>query len=168
MKEAWSRCEKLVTTTTSLCHIIRIKSFASIRVGLHHRPWSQIMEDDLFLWYDLAGQLSWSDFLTINLQSLWVFTRCKPNVDQEEWPCTEKWMCWIFGHMPKKRQYFFWKKIKFDHSLVFSCVYLLLLKNNFITKFTIKHFVPWAMTFSRSRLNMLSGNAALRGGHITF
>ena len=23
------------------------------------------------------------------------FTSCKPNVDQEEWPCTKKWMCWF-------------------------------------------------------------------------
>ena len=24
------------------------------------------------------------------------FTRCKPNVDHEEWPCTKKWRCWFF------------------------------------------------------------------------
>ena len=30
------------------------------------------------------------------------FTRCKPNVDQEKWPCTQKWMCWIFYYMSKK------------------------------------------------------------------
>ena len=25
-----------------------------------------------------------------------LFTRCKPNVDHDEWPCTKKWRCWFF------------------------------------------------------------------------
>ena len=29
-------------------------------------------------------------------------TTCKPNVDQEEWPCIKKWMCWIFKYMSRK------------------------------------------------------------------
>ena len=33
-------------------------------------------------------------------------TRCKSNVDQEESPCTKKWMCWFFYYMPKE---YFWK-----------------------------------------------------------
>ena len=55
----------------------------------------------------------------INFESFGPLTRCKPNVDQEQWPCTKKWMCWFFfkhdlkGYFPKE------KNIKFDHSLVF-------------------------------------------------
>ena len=30
------------------------------------------------------------------------FTRCKPNADQEEWPCTKKWMCCFFFKMLKR------------------------------------------------------------------
>ena len=52
-------------------------------------------------------------------------TKCKPNVDQEEWPC------WIFKYMPKMLVL---KRIKFDHSLVFPCLHLLFPQNHFIKK----------------------------------
>ena len=31
-----------------------------------------------------------------------LFTRCKSNVDQEEWQGTKKWMCWFFNMCPKR------------------------------------------------------------------
>ena len=31
-----------------------------------------------------------------------VLTRCNSNVDQEEWPCTKKWMFLVFLYMPKR------------------------------------------------------------------
>ena len=49
-------------------------------------------------------------------------TRCKPNVDQVEWPCARS-ECADFFHICPK--------IKDDHSFVFSCLCLL---------FPIKHF----------------------------
>ena len=44
--------------------------------------------------YDLFfhGHTTWPHFW--KMLHLWPLTRCKPKVDQEEWPCTEKWMCW--------------------------------------------------------------------------
>ena len=37
-------------------------------------------------------------------------TSCKVNVDQEEWPCTKKWMCWFFFMHVQKRQFYLKKK----------------------------------------------------------
>jgi len=34
-------------------------------------------------------------------ESLGPLTWCKSNVDQEEWPCTKKWMCWFLIHAQK-------------------------------------------------------------------
>ena len=48
-------------------------------------------------------------------------TGCKPNVDQEEWPCTQKWMCWFFLNICPKSAIL--KKKKFEHSLHFSCLH---------------------------------------------
>ena len=86
----------------------------------HHGPWSQTMEDRPFP----MVQLPWSSFLIKSI--CWAFgllARCKPNVDQEGWPCIKKWMCW-FVKVVEKWQ--FWKKnkeknlkFKFDPSLVF-------------------------------------------------
>ena len=49
-------------------------------------PWSQTMEGGLFPWSDLMVQLLWFDFLKNQFTKL----LGKPNVDQEEWPCTKK------------------------------------------------------------------------------
>ena len=51
-------------------------------------------------------------------------TRCKPNADQEEWPCTIKWMCWIFLVHAQKGQ--FRENFRFDHFLVYSWVSLVI------------------------------------------
>ena len=52
-------------------------------------------------------------------KAIGLLTKCKPNVDQEKWPCGKKWMCWVFLIHAQKGQ--FWrKKLKFDYFLVFS------------------------------------------------
>jgi len=62
-----------------------------------------------------------------SFESLGPLTRCKPNVDQEEWPCTKKWMCWILIHAQKGD---LWKKIQvWPYScllLGFICLHFLL------------------------------------------
>ena len=56
-------------------------------------------------------------------------TTCKPNVDQEEWPCTKKWMCWLFLIHAQKGQ--FWKN-KTNQVWPFSCL---------LVGFTSLHFL---------------------------
>ena len=67
-----------------------------IRANLHYGPWNQTMENGLFQQFEFMVQLPWSDFLKISFEILRPITRCKPNVDQEELPCTKKWMCIFF------------------------------------------------------------------------
>ena len=33
---------------------------------------------------------------------LGAMSRCKPNVDQEKWPCTKKWICYFSWYVSKK------------------------------------------------------------------
>ena len=78
---------------------------ARLRAGLHYGPWSRTMEVGLFQWSEFMVQLLWFNSLKkINFKSLGSLTRCKSNLDQEEWPCTKKWMCWFFynKYIPKK------------------------------------------------------------------
>ena len=53
-----------------------------LRVGLYHGPWSGTMEDGLFfiVWFLKKS----------NYKAYGTLTKCKPNVDQEEWPCIRK------------------------------------------------------------------------------
>ena len=77
--------------------------FSSLRVSLHHgpevEPWKMA-----FSMFQLDGPTSMVWFL-----EKWIYkafgplTRCKPNVDQEEWPCIKKWMCWFFWNTRPKR-----------------------------------------------------------------
>ena len=51
------------------------------------------MEDGLFPWSDFMIQTSMVLFLKeSSYKACGPLTRCKPNVDQEEWPCTKKWI----------------------------------------------------------------------------
>ena len=53
-------------------------------------PWT--MKSDHGRW-----PFPWSDFLKNHIyKAFGPLTRCKPNVDQEGWPCTKKWTCWFF------------------------------------------------------------------------
>ena len=62
-----------------------------------------------------------------SILNLGPLTKCKANVDQEEWPCTKKWMCIIFLIYAQKGH--FWKKKVFSFScllLGFTCLRFLL------------------------------------------
>ena len=78
-------------------------------------PWT--MKSDHGGWH-FHGPTSTVRFLEKTIyKAFGPLTRCKPNVDQEEWPRTKKRVCWFFEYMPKKWQ--FWKTFKFHHTLVF-------------------------------------------------
>ena len=68
---------------------------------MHHEvgPWKMAFFHSLTSWSNFHGPISYK----INLQSLWALTKCKPNVNQREWPCTKKWMFWFFNHLCPKR-----------------------------------------------------------------
>ena len=63
-------------------------------------------------------------------------TRCKLNVDQEEWPCTKKWMCWFFFIYALNGQ--FWKEFFFSSLTILLCSLL------FASCFRM--FSPWIST----------------------
>ena len=54
------------------------------------------MKEGHLQWSEFMVQLPWSNFLKIGFESLGPLIRCKPNVNQEEWPIHQKWMCWFF------------------------------------------------------------------------
>ena len=63
-------------------------------------------KDGLFPWVDLMVKLPWSNFFKISIyRAFGPLTSCKPNVDQEEWPCTKKWLCLFFEYMPEKDKF---------------------------------------------------------------
>ena len=72
------------------------------RTGLLLGPWSRTMKEGLLPWSNFHGLVS----LKIILQSFGTFTRCKLNVDQEEWPSIKKGMVYLFSsfyrYMSKK------------------------------------------------------------------
>ena len=74
----------------------------------HFTPWT--IKSDHVAWPFPVVQLPWSSFLTKSIyKAFGPLARCKPNVNQEEWPCTKKrmrWFCLI--HVPKRRV---WKKV---------------------------------------------------------
>jgi hypothetical protein len=103
-------------------------------------PWtiSLTMEKWHFsmVWYMV--QLPWSGILRKNnVESLWAFNRCKPNVDQEEWPCTKKWMCWSFCNICPTRAILN-IKIKSNQSWPFPCPHFSSLLKNII-KISLYH-----------------------------
>jgi hypothetical protein len=63
-------------------------------------PW--IMTSGHGRWLFSMVRLPWSNFhdlISFKKSVYKVFgslTRCKPPVNQEEWPCTKKWVCWFF------------------------------------------------------------------------
>ena len=85
-------------------------------------------------WSKLHGSISFKHQLYKTFGHL---TRCKPNVDQEEWPCTQKWVCFFLNICPKRAYLEIKIKIKFDHSFVSSCLHLL-----FSPEKTPKNIIP--------------------------
>ena len=47
-------------------------------------------KDGLFHWSEFMVQLPWFEFLKKGFESLRPLARCKPNLDQEERPCTKE------------------------------------------------------------------------------
>jgi hypothetical protein len=68
-------------------------------------------------------------------------TRHKLNVDQEEWPCTRRWMCWIFFIWVQKGQ--FWK----DSSLTILLSFLVFIFSSAIFFYYNVISLPWALAF---------------------
>ena len=65
--------------------------------------WNRTTEDGLFSWSDLTVQHPWSSFLKNQFYTAFgPLTRCRPNLDQEEWPCTKSECADIFNICPKK------------------------------------------------------------------
>ena len=70
-----------------------------LRGCLHHGPRSCPMSYGFFSWSHFHGSIPEKCIF----RSPWVpLTRCKPNVNQEEWPHIQKWMCWFFLFMSKR------------------------------------------------------------------
>ena len=99
------------------------------------RPWKMAFFND-----QIPGPTSMVRyFKKNNIESLWAFNRCKPNVDQEEWPCTKKWMCWFFCNIcPTKA--ILKNQIKSNQSWPFSCLHFSPLLKNIIKKSLHHHF----------------------------
>ena len=76
-------CEELVGT----CSWIMVKLLSA---NLHHGSWSRTMKDGFFSMVQLDRPTSMVPFLKKSIhKSFAPLTSCKPNVDQEEWPCTK-------------------------------------------------------------------------------
>ena len=67
--------------------------WVALRAGLHHGSWSQTKRWP-FSMVRLDGPTFMIRFLKKTIYKVFgLLTRCKLNEDQEEWPCTKKWMC---------------------------------------------------------------------------
>ena len=73
---------------TSGVHVLC--KYAQVRGCLHHGPWSCPMSKGIFSMVPFHVNISMGRFL----KNAWILevvgpmTRCRPNVDQEKWPCT--------------------------------------------------------------------------------
>ena len=83
-------------------------------------------------------------------------TRCKPNVDQEEWRCGKKRMCWFSLYMLKKGN--FEKKLKFDCSLVFSWASLVFHLMLDVSKMWLANLLTTNFTKTNERFNLYMFN----------
>ena len=82
-------------------------------------PWTMKLDHGRwpFSMVRLDGPTSMVQFLKKSIyKAFGPLTRCKPNVDQEEWPFTKSECADFFNIHPKREVM---KKFKFDHSLVF-------------------------------------------------
>ena len=115
----------------------------TLRARLHHGPWKMALFHGLTWWSNFHDPICLKNPVYKAFEPL---TRCKPNVDQEEWPCTKKWMCLLFDTCPKrvvlKEKIQVW---------LFSC--LLLSSSSFPPKKSLRFYynnvsLPWAPTLS--------------------
>ena len=117
----------------------------NLRVSLHHEPWSQIIEDGLFPWSDLMLQHPWSEFLQKSVyKAFGPLIRCKPNVDQGEWPCTKSECAKKINICPKRANL---RKVEFDHSFAFSCLHVLFPRKKSLNFDLNIISLSWALAF---------------------
>jgi hypothetical protein len=101
-------------------------------------------------WPFFHGPTWWSNFHGSDFLKHWftkplgALTGCKPNVDQEERPCTKKWMCW-FCYLESLKNALLKKQFKFDHCLVFSWVSL-------VFTFCLNVLQMWLANFLTTKL----------------
>jgi hypothetical protein len=76
-------------------------------------PWKMAFFHGPTWWSNFQGPIS----SKINYEAFGPLTRCKLHVDQEEWPCTQKWMCWFFLIYAQKGQF---KRIKSSLTILLS------------------------------------------------
>ena len=106
--------------------------------------------------YEFMVYISWSEFLrNWFTKSLGPFTRCKLNVDQEEWPCGKKWM--FFFNTCSKRA-IFEKNLKFDCSFVFSWASLVFHLMLDVSKMWLANLLTTIFTKRNERFNLYMFN----------
>ena len=108
---------------------LSLSGSSNLGAGLHHGT----MKSDHGRWPSSMVRLLKKSIYKV----FWPLTRCTPNVDQKEWPCTKKWMCSFFNICPKKEVLKKRMIIKFDHSFVFSCFHPLFTQKQFINSFLL-------------------------------
>jgi hypothetical protein len=89
------------------------------------------------------GRFPWSDFFKKKLvyKVLGSLTRCKPNVDQEEWTYTKKWLCW-FSLIYVRKMIVLKRKINKVWPL--SCLHLLFPNKNSLNFYYYNILMSWA------------------------
>ena len=100
-----------------------------------------------------------------NFKASRLFTRCRPIVDQEEWPCAKKWIFWfVWIHMPKKRQFwvFVFMSYLFPYFLPSFLLTTLTYGKPFINISNINTTFPChgPLTFALRELLLLTGTPA--------
>ena len=114
--------------------------FTPWTIKLDHGRWPFSM-----VWFDGLTSMVW--FLTkINYKAFGPLTWCKPHVDQEEWPCIKKWMCWFFLIYAQKGRYW----INSNITVILSSLSSLLFTSQ---KKPLKCYynnvsLPWALAIS--------------------
>ena len=114
-----------------------------LRATSYHGPWSWTMEDGLFPWSNFMVQF----LKNSTYKAIGPFTRCKSNVDREEWPCIKKMNMLILEYIYiYVQKWEFWiNKIKVDHSLVFSFLHLLFPQKNSLKFYLNNISLQWVL-----------------------
>ena len=80
----------------------------------------------LIMRYEFMVYISWFEFLKKMIyKAVGPLTSWKLNVDQEEWPCGKKWLCWVFKYKPKKGNFGKkWSLTILLTSFAYTCLHL--------------------------------------------
>ena len=107
-------------------------------------PWRMVFFHALTSWSSFHGLISLKK--SINKVS-GLLTRCKPNMDLKEWPCTKKWMCWNFWYMPQEGSFEKKRKNQVGPFSCLSCLHLLFPQKNSLEIYYNNISLPWALAF---------------------